>query len=131
MSDKGNKLITQLTKMGLTPRAISRWSDEFGCSTSLNINNFDFIGNSVSCTDEELTELGKISLAAQGGNYNDGGTFWKVFTFEKYGISLGIQAVYSSWDDSHYNGNWKEVTSKEVMVTKWFDEKGNDLDTEI
>lgn len=131
MSDKGQELVTQLLKMKLTPRALSRWTDEFGHAMTLSVENFDYIGIGVSCTNEELAEFGKITLTAQGGSYHDGSTFWKVFTFEKHGVSLGCKATYSSWDDSHFSPEWTEVASKEVMVTKWFDEKDNDFDTEF
>ena len=130
MSNKGKELITQLGEMKLTPRAMSRWADEFGEFVYFTVKNFDEIGVGISCTDEELKNLGLVSMIDQGGSYHDGGTFWKVFTFEKYEVSLGCQAVYSSWDDHHYD-KWKEVIPKDVTVTKWFDEEGNDLDTEL
>lgn len=138
MSDKGQELIEKLKSAGLTPEVVSRWQEEYFYRekesrpyNQKDLDNLEECGSSGDLSLEVLEQIGEIKMEDSGGTYHDGSTFWKVFRFEKFGVSLGCQATYSSWDSSYFTNKWKEVTPKSVVISKWFDEEGNDLDTEL
>lgn len=133
MSKQGKELIQKLNSMGLTPVMFNRIQDFYSLE-KLTEEEYEIIKEELNAYDEplyisfeDLKNLGEIKSEASGGIHHDGGTYWEVIRFEKFGVFLGYEAIYSSWDSSEVLNVWYEVKPKKITVTVWVDEKGIQL----